>query len=700
MKRKLIALTLAGMLALETAPMLQAAPAPEQDMSAQAEQVTRKVKETLSIGDEYDGFHSEYQKNGDSPRWILFWTGENDVSLTVEATTQGQVLEYRLYYPEEGRRYDSTFAPQQPKMSNSQADQVAKEFLDKVLVSGETVKLENAHRRRSGERIYYSFDVLLNGLPSPFSGHIQVDGNQGRVNNFWRSDSGSTTGSVPSAAPAVQAAQGQQTLRGGDKLQLEYAAGEKGEKAQLRYVPVSQDILVTDAQTGELLNLTELREKALEEGATFNSMKSEASADLAAPAAGADGGLSRAEQQGIEKLKDVLSVQQLDAKLQAMPELALNGFQLEDSAYSYDKEKDLYTCYLNYQKKEGEEFQNISLRVDAKTGQLQRFSSYGSQERKYLEREKAWDKAQAFLKNYFPQQAEAVAPYEGSSLYQGDGCLLVRQHQSIPYPENHYRLVFYPDGTLASFSSQWDQDAQFESPEGIVSQQAALEAWQQARPIQLAYVGVPCMQQGRYQEMLTLAYQYSEQAGQVYGVEAKTGKALIHEKQQEGEISYSDVTEKDKEILALAQLGIGYRTGTFEKKKQLTQAELLSFLVSANGDYYDPQDPEQLDALYENAYSLGILSRNQRQADAPVSRMQLIKILLDMSGYGKTAQIQGIFTCSFADAGAIAAEDYGYAAIAQGLGIVRGDGAGNLSPANQATREQMAIMFYNFMNRA
>lgn len=354
-KRKLTALILAGLLAIESAPIsLASAPQADQaDMSAQAEQVTRKVKQTLSIGDEYDGFHSEYQQNGNHPRWILCWTGENDLSLTVEATDQGQVLEYRLYQPEQGRRQDGSFAPQQPKMSNSQADQLARQFLDKVLVSGETVKLETASRRRSGERIYYSFDVLLNGLPSPFSGQIRVDGSQGQVSSFWRSDEGNYTGGVPAATPVVQASQGQQTLRQADKLQLEYAAGDKGQKAQLRYVPFSQDILVTDAQTGKLLNLTELRREAMENGAAFNNMKSEASADMAAPAAGADGGLSRIEQQGIDKLKDVLSVQQLDAKLRAMPELALDGFQLEDSSYSYDKEKDLYTCYLNYQKKEG-----------------------------------------------------------------------------------------------------------------------------------------------------------------------------------------------------------------------------------------------------------------------------------------------------------------------------------------------------------
>ena len=186
----------------------------------------------------------------------------------------------------------------------------------------------------------------------------------------------------------------------------------------------------------------------------------------------------------------------------------------------------------------------------------------------------------------------------------------------------------------------------------------------------------------------------------VYALDAKPGRAMTNQSAQGEEISYADISGQDKEILALAQLGVGYKSKTFDKKKALTQADLLSFLVSANGDYYDAQQKDQLDALYETAYGLGILTRGQRNETASVTRMQVVKTLLDMSGYGKAAQIPGIFTCSFADAAAIAAEDYGYAAVAQGLGIVRGDGAGRLSPQAQATREQMAIMFYHFMNRA
>ncbi len=696
MKRELIALTMAGMLALGTTPAVWAQSA---DMSAQAEEATRKVKQTLSIGDEYEGFHSEYQENNGNPRWSFFWTGEEGASLTAEATVQGKVLRYYLNLPNEERRYDGSFAPQTPKLSDSQADQIAQEFLNRVLTKGESVSLQDAWQRHNDERIYYSFTIDLNGLPSPLSGQLQLDDRQGRVVSFWRTDSGDYLGGVPSASPQIQAQAGEQTLRGADKLQLEYAAAKQGEKALLRYAPVSQDILVTDAQSGQLLNLTEMQQEAMEKQARTGG--NEASADMAAPAGKAEGGgLSQAEQQGIDKLKNVMNVQQLETKLRAMPELALEGFQLEDSAYYYNKDKDLYTCRMNYLKKEGENLYHKNLTVNAQTGALQNLDSYGSKEQEYLEGEASQAKAQAFVSQYFSQQAEQVAPYQGSSAYMGEGTLLVRQHQNIPYPANYYRLTFDRKGVLVSFGSQWDEDAQFDSPEGIVSGQAALESWRKARPVELAYAAAPDVQNDRYDNKLILAYQYGRQAQSVYAVDAKTGEALAEKGAEADKISYTDVSERDQEILALAQLGVGYKSQTFDKKKPLTQAELLSFLVSANGDYYDPQQKDQLDALYATAYDLGMLSRGQRDETAPVTRIQLIKTLLDMSGYGKAAQISGIFTCSFADAADIAAEDYGYAAVAQGLGVVRGDAAGRLSPEAQATREQMAIMFYHFMNRA
>ena len=195
-----------------------------------------------------------------------------------------------------------------------------------------------------------------------------------------------------------------------------------------------------------------------------------------------------------------------------------------------------------------------------------------------------------------------------------------------------------------------------------------------------------------------LAYQYTGEAKQVYGVDALSGEALRNQWEQV-QVSYTDVKEGDREILALAQMGVGFKSDLFQKDKALTQADLLAFLVSAQGQYYDPQVPEELESLYWSAYELGILEKNQRQEDALITRGQLVKISLDMSGYGKAAGMWQIYQCNFSDAGKIPKEYYGYAAIAQGLGMVKGNGSGRFAAQDTATREQMALMFYRFMDR-
>ena len=60
------------------------------------------------------------------------------------------------------------------------------------------------------------------------------------------------------------------------------------------------------------------------------------------------------------------------------------------------------------------------------------------------------------------------------------------------------------------------------------------------------------------------------------------------------------------------------------------------------------------------------------------------------------AELPGIFNCGFSDAGQIAADKLGYAAIVSGLGVISGDG--NAIRANDAlTNAEAAAMIYNYL---
>ena len=63
------------------------------------------------------------------------------------------------------------------------------------------------------------------------------------------------------------------------------------------------------------------------------------------------------------------------------------------------------------------------------------------------------------------------------------------------------------------------------------------------------------------------------------------------------------------------------------------------------------------------------------------------------------ARLEGIYRCDYTDANTIPAADLGYAALAQGLGLVAGDSAGRFAPDRTATRVEAIAVVYQYMKR-
>lgn len=685
--KRYLALFLACLLLISAMPVALAADNP---MGDQLAAVTQKVKTQLGIGDDFTSFQGEPRSGENETLWQLSWEKDEGISIEVTATDSGKIISYR-YEGVQDARYDSSFSPAFPKTSDADILQAAETFLKKVLTDGETAQLTAKNIYRQNDEIMLSFPLNLQGLPAPF--HASLNLSQGQVVSYWRS-SGSLPAQpqVPSSKAAITADAAGKTLAASMKLRLEYTTdpartGKNATTATLHYVPVDQDNRVVDAQTGALLNLSELQRNLY--------AKEQSAAD---GGSGKENALSPSEQAGIEKLQGILSRQALEQKLRAMPELGLGQFNLEQAQYSYLSQEDRYQCTLIFSMRSGEDYKVKYATVDAKTGALSSLFSTGSDRGDLLATEASAGKAQAFLSKYFPSQATQVKAYPQAG--QQQGVTMAQQVNDIFHPGNAYRMTFdTKTGWLDSFSANW-KDVTFEKPEGLVTLQAAQDAWYAAQPATLQYVAQPTESKTARgnNDKLVLAYANADQSPAPYAVDAKTGQVLRSSSLDEEAIAYSDVTN-DTAILALAQAGIGYKGGTFEKGKTLTQVDMLAFLVSADGWYYDAQEEGALDSLYNRAYRLGMLQRNQRQPDAVVTRGQLVKTILDMSGYGKAAQLKNLFTCTFSDAAAIAPELFGYAAIAQSMGMVRGDELGRFNAAQPANRMQMATMLYNFMNR-
>ena len=269
---------------------------------------------------------------------------------------------------------------------------------------------------------------------------------------------------------------------------------------------------------------------------------------------------------------------------------------------------------------------------------------------------------------------------------------------------------------MSGFYQAWTEGIPFESPEGIIGPQAALEAYLATFQLQGGYVAVPekldlsnpdygpLAEMGfSYLSTLKLGYTLVSGGDPVLGIDAKTGEPVVH-RYEEAAVQYSDLDAAPwakPAVEALARYGVGYAGDSFSPTQALTQRDLVALLVSTRGYRVDPGalDDAGADDLYRTAYGMGLLTRAEREDGRPLTRLETAKLLLDAGGYGPAARLQGIYHTAFSDQADIPDGLLGYAALAQGLGMVRGDGSGRLNPNRTATRGEAAVMLYAFMGR-
>ncbi len=264
------------------------------------------------------------------------------------------------------------------------------------------------------------------------------------------------------------------------------------------------------------------------------------------------------------------------------------------------------------------------------------------------------------------------------------------------------------------FDRSFDDAVTFDDPKGIVDLAAAEEAWLATYPVELAYIQVPVALDLLGAEVLPLrnagytyynalkpGYVLGERDNWYYGVDAKSGQPVSQEKEEKTAVTYDDLSGHwaEKALNELAQFGVGWYGGKAMADEALTQIDYVAFLASAEGYRYLPGEDEKAvaDSLYNYAYRRGILTPEERADQSVLTRSQAVKLLLDSLGYGKVARIPNIFRCDFADAAAIADADMGYAALAQGLGVVTGDSEGNYAAARPANRCEGAVMLWQYM---
>ena len=243
----------------------------------------------------------------------------------------------------------------------------------------------------------------------------------------------------------------------------------------------------------------------------------------------------------------------------------------------------------------------------------------------------------------------------------------------------------------------------------LVGEEAAMDSFLACYEAKLCYVTVPEDKDNwESPRHWLLVYLPDSGSGWVSGIDAVTGQADYSDWSYESAFpQYDDLADSyaRTEIETLAKYGIGwYGVDKFQPTARVTELDMILLMLSAVGwqpDYetYHNASKEELDSLYSSAYYQGFIATREQDPDRPVTRTELCRCFVSLSGMQEAAALKGIFACGFSDEDQIPEEDLGYVAIAKGLGVVQGDRSGAFRPADGATRQELAVMLYRYLSR-
>ena len=704
-------------------------------MKERLKNITSLVKSRIEIEDSYTDFQGDLNDDGLKALWQLVWDSEKE-NLNITAGSDGKIYQYNRYFKEEGPTpYSPYFEPVFPKHSRKQAQAVAQKFLENIMGKNEKAFLqeENTGQTILSKNYNFTGQIFLNGLKSDLTFNLSVSAEKLLIKSFNRSDTYTKLiPDIPDNSPSLTSEKAQAILKEKNLLKLEYVLIEQNNhsanksksqsakhyKGVLRYLAETESNWIVDGKTGELLDTNQLYQDLKQSSMAMSAMKTGARM--------LDHNLTETELAGAEKLEGALSIEVLEAKVRALAKLKIDEeFDLNQFSYDLNKDSGELKAFLNFTKPSAlapNQFFRKNLTLDGKSGALIALSTFYPplNQGKYpinISEEEAENLAKSFLEEIAGEKVPDKELYKRKSPAKPEHIAPVFFHRyvqkinGIPVPANTFHIEINGEtGSVDNFNYNWQANVVFDQAEDLISMDRALEIYNEAQQINLQYQQLPAaldpgspfypiLRSQGYINELRLLYRLDTRKP-IKNIDAKSGEINPDQKNQERlTFEYSDIEGHfaAKQIKALGEFSIGWPGVRFFPDRLLNQKEMLIFLLSARTPLADLLDNEEL--LYSQAMQLGLLEKNGKDASAIVSKTQVVKSILNMAGYKKAAQLQGIFKVSFADKENIKLKDFGYIALAQGLKLIAEDENNKFNPEAKATRAILAQTYYNFLNR-
>ena len=483
---------------------------------------------------------------------------------------------------------------------------------------------------------------------------------------------------------------------------------------------------VINGTTGELLKI----EYGMYTGVNTQTMAEEA--DIIAGAPGADGGygrseknLTEAEKVSIEILKTFITVDDA-AKILKSKNLIDFGDDYYVYNYQLHSRESIYTNAKTY-------YWNISYRnkndnyvytdIDALTGEIYNLYAHNTYDYKKAGEYKytlddCKNAAEKYLGELYPGKIKEfkINDYSINEIKYND---MVSQYyfsysryvNGIAFSDNIY-ISINPDN-LKVFSLSFNySDAKFPATDNIITADKAADKYWSAfglTPEYTLYVSIdggvlkmPYYKIANELKKLLPTYRYD-----IYCfIDAKNGKAVEY---NDSEITvdknkfyspegFTDIAghKYEKEIKLLYDIDCIKLSGNkkFYPDNAITYSEFANMLTASG--YYTSPTPIYVE--YRSSYDKKLSSPANNNDQTPLTRVEAIKLYIEVLGYDKIAGLKGIFKVDyFKDADKIADDMTGYVAIAYGLGILDGFGD-SLSPMAKLTKGEAAYLISNYIS--
>lgn len=669
--------------------------------------------------------------------WDIHWYNPNEdkqvnIDVAIDGST-GKVLRVNKF----------EMIPNQTSLAiatitQEQAKDISEAFLKKINpkeFSETTLVKDNNSMISYGMNSYsFTYSRTINKIPCESNNiRVEVDGITGKIISYgivWDSDL-----KVPSSDKVINQQEAQEIFDKDTKMNLVYNSyiekpyNHQDIKTKLVYTTDSSSPLIIDAENGKALtwngeymesvktrNITDQQKEEI-----FKTGKS--TEKFSSPI-----GSERAEQVIKEKIKKLFG-----------DGYDINSINYEENENGY-LGKGMKVWYADFVKKgnntnfgppEG------SISINALTEELVRMDKFNFNDKSdekfqpKLNWEQGYDNAISFIAKNCPQKIKEINTeqknYNNQSYIYGGipnrfitfnfGRIVngVGFNNSIPYNNDGINITFdTKTGEMNSYSCVWQDKLDLPTATNTISNDKAKEIFSSANKPQLIYL---LLNKGenmdKVNSKLQLVYSVGNLNSPLNSIDAYTGELLnfygenIDENMDvfKSKVKGSDV---EKESTILASQGI-IDIKDFKLDSEITRLQLVKILVNAKG--FNPYlkgmnelsftkgigDKDSTDYKYvQLGVMYGIIEDKKEvfKGEELVTREELAKSLVKLLGYDKIAEIKGLLNITYTDGNMISEDKVGYVSLAGGLKLIEASIDNKIRPKDTVTMSELIKAVY------